>query len=91
MLKIQSGIDFTGNYTCDYGSPDTYQVAITGIFPQIYFNNTGDKEKILSIEQWGTIEWKSMMNSFSGCSNLAGQAIDTPILIKTYHLGWLTK
>jgi len=50
----------TGNYTCNYGSAGTYTVRIkdnsgagTG-FPRIYFNNGGDKYKLLTIEQWGT-------------------------------------
>ncbi|MEZ4950372.1 MAG: hypothetical protein R2784_13450 [Saprospiraceae bacterium] len=29
----------------------TYQVAVYGDFPQIYFNNGGDKAKILSVDQ----------------------------------------
>jgi len=49
-------------------------------FPRIYFNNGGDKEKLLTIEQWGTGKWRSMGNAFSGCSNLVGQAADAPYL-----------
>ena len=72
----------TGNYTCDYGTGNegTYTVRIkdnsgagTG-FPRIYFNNGGDKDKLLTIEQWGSGTWTSMDSAFYGCSNLAGQA-----------------
>ena len=42
----------TGNITHDYGTPGTYQVAITGDFPRIYSNNQGDRSKIMSIDQW---------------------------------------
>ena len=49
----------TGDYTCNYGSAGTYTVRIkdnsgsgTG-FPRIYFNGGGDKDKLLTIEQWG--------------------------------------
>lgn len=71
---------FTGNASHDYETAGTYTVAIRGTFPRIYFNGNGDNKKILSIEQWGTIEWTSMYNAFFGCINLTGNAIDTPDL-----------
>jgi len=81
----------TGNYTCDFSSSGTYTVRISdnsGVgtgFPAIYFNNGdfdngGDKEKLLTIEQWGTGHWTSMDSAFDGCSNLTGQAVDVPDL-----------
>jgi len=76
----------TGNYTCNYGAAGTYTVRIkdnsgagTG-FHRIYFNNGGDKDKLLTIEQWGTGQWSSMAYAFYGCTNLAGQASDAPDL-----------
>jgi len=66
----------TGDYTCNYGSAGTYTIRIkdnTGSkigFPRIYFNNTGDSQKILSVNQWGTGHWTSMENAFHGCINL---------------------
>jgi surface protein len=81
------------NYTCDYASAGTYTVRIkdntgsgTG-FPRIYFNNGLDKLKLLSIDQWGTGSWTSMFRAFSGCSNLSGQAIDSPDLSNVSDLG----
>lgn len=77
----------TGDVTCDYSPlPGTYTIRIkdnTGLgtgFPHIYFNDSGDKAKLVSIDQWGTGEWRSMYRSFFGCSNLAGQATDVPDL-----------
>ena len=70
----------TGSRTHNYGTADIYQVAIRGAFPRIYFNNTGDKAKILSVDQWGTNTWTSMGNAFFGCENLNGNAIDAPDL-----------
>lgn len=76
----------TGNYTCSYGTAGTYTVRIkdnsgagTG-FPRIYFNYSGDRQKLMTIEQWGTGKWTSMVNAFAGCTNLAGQASDSPDL-----------
>jgi surface protein len=75
----------TGDYTCNYALAGTYTVRIKDMsggigFPRIYFNNGGDKDKLLTIEQWGTGRWTSMNSAFSGCSNLAGQASDAPNL-----------
>ncbi len=70
----------TGNATHTYTSAGAYEVKIIGDFPRIYFNNTGDKDKILEVNQWGTQQWTSMENAFYGCSNLVLDATDTPIL-----------
>ncbi len=92
---IYEALAQTGSYTCDYGigNEGTYTIRIkdnsgagTG-FPRIYFNNGGDAEKLLTIEQWGTGKWTSMSYAFYGCSNLAGQASDTPDLSVLTGLG----
>jgi len=76
----------TGDYTCVYKSTGVKEIHIhdgtgekTG-FPRIFFNGVGDAQKLLTIEQWGTGLWSSMANAFKGCSNLQGQAKDTPNL-----------
>jgi|GEM_PF-5241853 len=61
-------------------------IKIKGTFPQIYFNNDLDKEKIISIDQWGDIEWESMEDSFRGCSNLVMNATDAPDLSNVTNL-----
>ena len=83
-----SDIGTTGDASHTYGSPGTYTVTITGNFRRIFFDgNTGDmlypgnKEKIISVEQWGSaINWSSMFNAFRGCTNLVINATDTPNL-----------
>ena len=71
----------TGDYTLTgLANGDTYQIAITGAFPRIYFNNGAQRNKILSIEQWGNIAWSSMSEAFRGCSNLTYNATDAPDL-----------
>ena len=73
---------YTGNATHPYATIGEYDVKITGTFPRIYFNNTGDKAKIIAIKSWGSIEWQSMANAFHGCTNLEGEtATDTPNLL----------
>ncbi|NAS13339.1 BspA family leucine-rich repeat surface protein, partial [Poritiphilus flavus] len=51
-----------------------------GTLTAIQFNNTGDKEKLLSVDQWGSISWSSMQNAFYGCSNMEVKATDAPDL-----------
>ena len=70
----------TGNATHTYAAAGTYQIKIYRDFPQIYFNNGGDKLKVDSIDQWGDIAWTSMQNAFYGCSNMDVTATDTPDL-----------
>ena len=75
----------TGNTTCNYASAGTYTIRISGTFPRIYFNNPGlwnasDSEKLLSIDQWGTGQWKSMNMAFAGCANMTITASDIPDL-----------
>ena len=77
----------TANYTCDYstlGGVGTYTIRIkdnsgagTG-FPRISFNDTGDKDKIIDLQQWGTGQWQNMRSAFSGASNLFVSAVDMP-------------
>jgi len=73
-------LGITGNITHDFGTPGTYTIRIQGDFPRIFFNDEFDKEKILSVDQWGSLEWTSMASAFFGCNNLAGQANDVPDL-----------
>ena len=54
----------------NYASSGTYTVSITGDFPRIFFENYGDdRNKIISIEQWGNIVWSSMESAFEGCQS----------------------
>ncbi|MEP2279936.1 BspA family leucine-rich repeat surface protein [Maribacter sp.] len=68
----------TGDITHTYTSEGTFQVSIWGDFPGIYFNNSGDRGKIISIDNWGDTEWASMKGAFYGCSNLEILATDVP-------------
>ncbi|WP_422105444.1 BspA family leucine-rich repeat surface protein [Winogradskyella sp.] len=82
----------TGDALHDYGVAGTYTIAIRGTFPRIYFNNNGqnshlpllygDSDKLMTIEQWGDIQWSSMERAFYGCDNfnITNPDIDTPDL-----------
>ena len=73
-------VNIEGNVTIEFPAPGIYRVEISGDFPHIFFNNEGDKGKILSVEQWGSIEWKTMDRAFFGASNLVMNATDSPNL-----------
>ena len=86
----------TDDTTCNYATAGTYTVRIkdnTGAgtgFPQIYFDDSGDKDKLLTIEQWGTGNWISMNSAFKGCSNLTTiNATDIPNVSGVSDMQWM--
>jgi surface protein len=82
-------IGLTGSVTHDFGTPGTYTIRIQGDFPRIYFNNTGDRQKLLSVDQWGTIVWSSFENAFYGASNVDILAIDAPDLSLVTNMAYM--
>jgi surface protein len=77
----------TGNVTLTFATAGTYTVEIRGAFPRIFFNNAGDRLKVLKVLQWGDISWISFANAFNGCSNMDVTASDTPRLSGVVNLG----
>ncbi|MFZ1361058.1 MAG: BspA family leucine-rich repeat surface protein [Candidatus Saccharimonadales bacterium] len=77
-LDPVSGV--TGHYTCEYASPGVYTVVITGDFPQIRLGHPGpgiedsdiqpNAKSLISIEQWGSQQWRSMETAFAGAANI---------------------
>ena len=67
----------SSNVTHIYPSVGEYYIKIRGIFPAIYFNNTGDKLKLIDVVQWGDIEFNAFDSAFYGCSNCEFTATDT--------------
>jgi hypothetical protein len=70
FLDTNETTAYTGNATHDFGAAGTYSINIKGTFPRILFNNPGDKDKIVSVDTWGNIQWQSMLRAFYGCTNL---------------------
>lgn len=69
--------------------PGNHIIRIRGTFPSIYFKNDGDKDKIISIDQWGEIAWETMERAFNGCTNLQYNAIDTPDLSGVRNMSFM--
>ena len=69
-----------------YAKAGTYTVKITGEYPHIWFEEDGgrysidDKDKLISVDKWGGIQWKSMEGAFAYCENLVINAKDNPDL-----------
>ncbi|WP_188752688.1 BspA family leucine-rich repeat surface protein [Parapedobacter defluvii] len=80
----ETGIN--GDLTITFPSPGIYRVTITGDFPRIYFNNEGDKDKILTVDQWGDIVWESMAYAFYGARNLQVTTTEAPNLSQVSNL-----
>ncbi|GAA4274709.1 BspA family leucine-rich repeat surface protein [Aquimarina gracilis] len=78
----------TSNAEHTYTTRGKKTISITGNFPRIYFNNEGDKDKILTVEKWGDIQWASMEKAFNGCINLQVAATaDAPDLSGVTNMG----
>ena len=81
-------IDVSEDITHTYSSKGVYKIKIFGQFPKLvlyrYNYNSkkyiSDTRKLLSLEQWGSIEWKSMNSAFYDCVNLIGNFTDKPNL-----------
>jgi len=54
--------------------------------PNDRWRGVDDNEKLLSVNQWGTIEWKSMKRAFYYCSNMESNATDSPNLSSVYDM-----
>jgi surface protein len=53
-----------------YATAGDYQIKISGTFPNIYFNNVGDKLKVKSVENLGVLGWLDFAEAFYGCANM---------------------
>lgn len=75
---------FTGSAALIHSLPAgaTIRLSISPVnFNSISLNvTTGDKRRLLDIEQWGTTAWTTMQKAFTGCSNLQISATDAPDL-----------
>ncbi|MBN2695343.1 BspA family leucine-rich repeat surface protein [bacterium] len=75
---VFEGINITEDFICNYNSPGEYQIAILGKFPAIYLYQ--QNANLISIDQWGTIKWKSMSNAFDYHKDLTIVTTDSPDL-----------
>ena len=69
----------TGDTTITFPSAGEYDIFISGSFPYIYFNNSGDRQKLLDIKNFGiyALGSTSQNNAFLGCSEMDISATDS--------------
>ncbi len=72
-----------------YDEPGDHQVSISGDFTHIFLNGMSNAKKLLSIDQWGAIQWSSMESSFNGASNMVYRATDTPDLLAVRNMSYM--
>ena len=83
-------VDVTDAITHTYLEVGTYNVAITGRFPNPSISNLNQNNlRLLSVEQWGDIEWKSMSRAFKECSNFILNATDKPDLSDVTNMEYM--
>ena len=71
----------TGDQTHTYASPGWHTVTISGDFTRIKLgDNTANALKLVSIDQWGDMQWSSMQLAFKNARNMVYRAADAPDL-----------
>lgn len=68
-------------YTKTYQNAGSYLVKIYGRMPYFRFNNTGDRLKLVAVEQWGRNPWRTMNGLLYGCANMTITATDVPNML----------
>jgi len=68
----------TTGTTITFPTAGTYDIFISGSFPRCYFNDTGDKDKLVDIKNFGiyALGSTSQSGAFFGCSNMVISATD---------------
>jgi hypothetical protein len=55
-----------------YAFAGDHQIRISGTFPNIYFNDAGDKLKVGPVLNLGDVGWLGLSGGFRGCINMGG-------------------
>ena len=74
---------FNIDATFDFQTTGPHTLRIRGQFPAIQFGSTSGAtmaDKVVSLDQWGSIVWQSMEGAFKGCTNMEVPATDVPNL-----------
>ncbi|WP_318344318.1 BspA family leucine-rich repeat surface protein, partial [Flagellimonas baculiformis] len=82
-------ITTAGEISHAYTSAGTHTVAIKGQLPRLVFGifeGDSNLDKLLSVEQWGSIQWESMQGTFAYCSNMVLNTTDTPDLSQVTNM-----
>ncbi len=75
-----------------FPTPGLYRVDISGTFPTfrvIGIDSELDAEKLLTVEQWGDNQWRTMSMMFAGASNVVLNATDVPNLALVTDMSYM--
>jgi surface protein len=70
--------DLYGSVVHEFPKAGEYKIRISGNYDAIRFESESDRLKLVSLDQWGTNQWKSMASAFYLAENLQIAATDTP-------------
>ena len=84
ILTNQSGSSYH-----NYDNAGIYTVTVSGNFSRIKMEPYHPSEKILSVEQWGDVQWTSMKSAFSQCNYLSINATDVPNLSQVTDMSFM--
>ena len=83
----------TNTHTITFPNAGTYKISISGGAPEfsrINMFNSFNSEKLISIDQWGSIKWSSMESAFQDCKHLRDyNATDTPDLNNVTNMSFM--
>jgi len=90
-----------GDIIHTYDTTGVFTIKISGSFPQIYFEQPRDPDgegvdfpqsdhnKLVSIEQWGDIRWRTMESAFNYCNKLTIKGGDAPDLSSVTDMSFM--
>ncbi|MEO2050562.1 MAG: BspA family leucine-rich repeat surface protein [Allomuricauda sp.] len=104
-ITIGTNPDYAYDYTIDWGdgtmeqvteqdhshiyaTAGTYTVAINGTFPALDIDDDWEYN-LMSVEQWGAIQWQTMTFAFSDCDNMVFNATDVPDLSNVSDMSYM--
>ena len=70
-----------------YATAGQYTITVTGTFPNLYFNNGGDRLLVDEVVDLGDVGWQALNRAFYGCSNMTafdGGTADTSGVTNMY-------
>lgn len=62
-----------------YADPGSYDIRISGQFPNLYWNSTGDCTKVTKFYQLGSTGLMRLLNTFAGCTNMVDGGVTNPV------------
>jgi hypothetical protein len=86
---VVEDINVSTSQTHTYPVAGEYTIKISGTFPRIFFNNGGDRSKLIETINFGDVGWTSMLSAFHGCNNMTISPTCTGVMPSgSYQFAW---